>query len=86
MKIVSATYAGLERPFTKVKVAVQFEDGTVDEGTILFENEGRDIDFEGFKDGDRVSEAFPDLDEADWDKIEKPVKEGMVEYDAVVGH
>jgi len=85
MKILTAKYEGLDGVFTKVRVTVQFEDGTTDEGIFLFENEGRDMDAEGFKNLERVNAEMGDLmsgvDEESTAKLESEIERGMVEYD-----
>lgn len=81
MKILEATYAGLETPFTKVKVKVDFN-GTVKNGFFLFENDGRDFDVEGDITYEEVFAHVEDLysDEA-MALLEPALSEGTKAYE-----
>lgn len=85
MKIIKAEYDSLEDGLmTKVKATLEFNDGTQSEGFILIENDGRDMEFEGFsRPYDQFIEEWQELSEEEWDKLNEPCELGLKEYEAL---
>lgn len=82
LKLLEATYVGLDGCFTKIKVKIA-DNGEVKEGFFLFENDGRDFEVEG--DLDR-QEVFDNMDSLIWDEepmklLEKEVAKGKKAYE-----
>lgn len=79
MKILSATYEGLEEGlWSKVKVKLEY-DGQTHSGFFFLENDGNELEFEGFP-KDFYAVWGTDSDDACWKALEGPCQEGMKEY------
>lgn len=80
MKIHSAKYDGLDDPFTRVKVEVTLA-GKRQEGVLLFENDGRDMETEGL-DFETVVDELDALyeDEESMKLLEAELEKGSKEY------
>jgi len=84
VKILSAKYDGIEECWTRVKVVCTLA-GKRQEGVLLFENDGRDMESEGLHPKAMTPEFAEELDElyADepsMDLLEPELAKGSLEY------
>jgi len=84
MKIHSAQYDGIEECWTRIKVACTLA-GKRQEGVLLFENDGRDMESEGLSPEPLMPEFSEELDELYADEpsmklLESELEKGSKEY------
>ncbi len=85
MKLLTAKYEGLTTPagnFTKVAVTIQNEEGVLQSGVLMFENDGRDLEVVGL-DQEYVVSHIDDIygDEAQLAMLEAELEKGQKDFD-----
>lgn len=84
MKLVSAEYVGLADGFTRVKVVMEIK-GRERKGFLEFENDGRDVNFEGEIEPFQrsISEYLFTEDSEEMKLLTREVQKGTDEYDSL---
>ena len=89
MKLLTAKYEGLttQGNFSIIAVTIENEQGRVQSGKLMFENDGRDLDVEGL-DAEYVTAHIEDVygDDAQLAMLEAELEKGSKDYDNRPSH